>query len=159
MSRQELVRKALAALESDGRLTAEDVVRAARTTTSPLHEFFEWDDEKAAHEHRLGQARALIRSVQVRVTTDEGAIVVPQWVEDPNKERGAQGYVSLDRLRSEPETANSMLRSELIQVEARMTRAVQLSEALGLKPRTQAVARRVRTLRQRVEAVSALAPA
>lgn len=45
----------------NGILRAEDVVKNAAVRTSPLHPEFEWDDTKAAHQHRLDQARALIR--------------------------------------------------------------------------------------------------
>lgn len=46
-------------------LTPEIVLEDARKKKSPLHQFFEWDDSKAAEQHRLHQAGHLIRSVQV----------------------------------------------------------------------------------------------
>ena len=46
-----------------GLLQADDVVSAAKSARSPLHSRFEWDDTKAGHEHRLWQARQLIRIV------------------------------------------------------------------------------------------------
>jgi len=48
-----------------GRLTAEIVVDDAHSPGSPLHEFFEWNDTKAAEEFRLEQARNVIRSVRI----------------------------------------------------------------------------------------------
>lgn len=53
--------------DARGYLTARVVVDAAKANTSRLHDYFEWDDAAAADEHRLSQARHLIRSVQVRV--------------------------------------------------------------------------------------------
>jgi len=50
-------------VQHKGELTPEDVVEAARSANSPLHEYFEWSDSAAAHQHRLDQARGLIRSV------------------------------------------------------------------------------------------------
>lgn len=50
---------------SDGRLEPEAVVATAAHTDSPLHPAFEWDDEMAAVEHRLNQARNLIRSIRI----------------------------------------------------------------------------------------------
>lgn len=55
-----------------GVITAGDVVAAAKARRSPLHRHFEWDDDKAAHEYRLVQARALIRSVHVQLTSPDG---------------------------------------------------------------------------------------
>lgn len=46
-------------------LTADVVVRDARPKSSVLHAAFEWDDRKAAEEHRLRQARDLIAHVVI----------------------------------------------------------------------------------------------
>lgn len=46
-----------------GRLHPEHVVQAARNSSSPLHDKFEWDDSKAGEQYRLQQAQALIRDV------------------------------------------------------------------------------------------------
>ena len=53
-----------------GALTPENVVAAARPTTSPLHERFEWDDTVAAEKYRVSQAAKLIRSVRLTYDTD-----------------------------------------------------------------------------------------
>jgi hypothetical protein len=49
----------------NGNMIAADVLKEARKATSPLHGVFEWDDKKAAHHYRLGQASELIRAVVV----------------------------------------------------------------------------------------------
>jgi hypothetical protein len=56
-----------------GRLEAAEVVKAARAPSSPLHTYFEWDDKKAAAAHRIGQARDLIRRVQIDVIVEPGS--------------------------------------------------------------------------------------
>ena len=48
-----------------GQLAPIAVIDDARSTESPLHKFFEWDDTKAAHQHRLWQAQHLIASIKV----------------------------------------------------------------------------------------------
>ncbi|TCT10506.1 hypothetical protein EDC22_1053 [Tepidamorphus gemmatus] len=55
-----------------GELTPEAVVADARHSASPLHPLFEWDEAEAAHQYRLVQARALIRSVVVRYRAGPG---------------------------------------------------------------------------------------
>lgn len=60
----------LAICERDGKLLPEAVVQAAEPEDSPLHHRFEWDDAIAGHEHRLSQARHLIRKVKVQVITN-----------------------------------------------------------------------------------------
>lgn len=42
-----------------------DIIEAAKSSRSVLHKLFEWDDTKAAHQHRLYQAGTLIRSIVV----------------------------------------------------------------------------------------------
>ena len=44
-----------------GVLRPEDIVNAAKPAKHPLHECFEWDDEKAGHDYWLWQARQIIR--------------------------------------------------------------------------------------------------
>lgn len=51
----------------DGIFTPEDVVKLARPKTSPIHEFFEWDDTVAAARWRIQQARQLISSIVVHI--------------------------------------------------------------------------------------------
>lgn len=80
---------------ANGAVTAETVVSEARRPTSPIHRYFEWDDDKAAMQHRLVQARHLLRSVRivvrkvgsdepitirrafVRVENDDGTVFLP----------------------------------------------------------------------------------
>lgn len=58
-----------------GTLTAEIVVKEAESPDSPLHRYFAWDDEEAAHQYRLFQARALIRRVKVAIQATPDRIV------------------------------------------------------------------------------------
>lgn len=58
-----------------GELTPEDILDDAKNDNSPLHSFFEWSDSTAAHQHRLHQARGLIRSVvAIYVSDDKPAV-------------------------------------------------------------------------------------
>lgn len=54
-----------------GSLTAAAVVAESEPDDAPLHPAFEWDDGKAAHEYRLGQARNIIRCVCVTYAGDD----------------------------------------------------------------------------------------
>ena len=51
--------------ERDGCLLPEAVVQKAKAKRSPLHNAFIWDDSIAAQQHRLTQARYLVRSIEV----------------------------------------------------------------------------------------------
>lgn len=47
--------------DNDGIILPKQVVEAARSIKSPLHSYFEWDDDKAAESYRIWQARQLLR--------------------------------------------------------------------------------------------------
>ena len=54
--------------ERGDELQPEDVLSRAQSANSSLHDHFEWDDSVAAHQHRLGQAGELIRSLVIDVS-------------------------------------------------------------------------------------------
>lgn len=55
-------------LESEGRLTPQNLVNDSRSEDAPLHECFEWDDTVAAERWRCAQAAYIIRSIEVTVS-------------------------------------------------------------------------------------------
>lgn len=52
-------------LEEQGRLTPNELVRVSAPEDAPLHNSFEWNDERAASLYRETQARYIIRSLVV----------------------------------------------------------------------------------------------
>lgn len=54
----------------DDPITPEQYIAAAKPARSPTHWTLEWNDAKAAHQHRINQARQVLRSIVV-VTNDE----------------------------------------------------------------------------------------
>ena len=83
-----------------GPLTAERVLSAARPQSHPLHPAFEWDDAVAAEEHRLGQARHLIRSVRVVM---QGGDAEPIAVHVTHEKCGGSAYVATADLQNDAE--------------------------------------------------------
>jgi hypothetical protein len=51
--------------ENDGELTPEKVVNSAKKVSSPLHDYFVWEDSDAAKMWRLHQARLLFGYVKI----------------------------------------------------------------------------------------------
>lgn len=73
----------------------EAVVEVARDEKKELHRCFEWDDEKAAEQHRLEQARYVLRQISVthEIDTPEQphrtiTVRVYENVDIGNNERG-----------------------------------------------------------------------
>ena len=88
-----------------GKLTPGEVVKRARRKSSPLHGCFEWDNNKAAEEHRKQQARTLIRSVRIirpRKKRDEPAFVSVRY-------DGECSYMSARVVVKKPDLWNSVI--------------------------------------------------
>jgi hypothetical protein len=119
----------LTQLENVGRLSAEAVVEDARNPTSPLHELINWDDEVAAHEHRLGQARRIIREVLVAITTTTTVVSVARYIPDPG--RGATVYLNIEKI-TDDQTQRQVVIAEANRALGNMRRAESIAQALGL---------------------------
>jgi hypothetical protein len=58
---------------NNGILTPEAVVESAENKNSPLHKYFEWDDNAAAHAYRLIQARKVLEMTVAYLPGKTGA--------------------------------------------------------------------------------------
>lgn len=119
--------------KNGGILQPEAVVAAAKNAKSPLHAYFEWDDKKASHQWRIEQARRLIRSVRVEVRTTTRVIRAVAYVRNPQAEPSEQGYVETKKLRNDEDLAREAVYHEFARAAAALTRARELSAALGLE--------------------------
>jgi len=148
---REAIRKRLAELYTagGGRLTPAAVVADAAKRNSPLHDYFEWDDKKAAHAHRIDQARALIVSVRVSYHTPTRTVVSVAYVHDPNAELGEQGYRALDQIRTDEDEARALLVQEFGRVAALLERAREIAAALDATEEIDALLRSVVGMRER----------
>jgi hypothetical protein len=140
------------AVRNGGFLTPQAVIEAARDPESPIHDQFEWDDSKAAHEHRQYQARKLISSVRVVFRTDSRVVSTVYYVRDPSKSANEQGYVSVARLRTDTELAREALVAEFGRAAAALRRAHELAAALEMESEVTDLIDRVQALQGRVQA-------
>lgn len=93
-----------------GKITPEVIVREASDKSSPLHSYFEWDDERAGHRWRVQQARILLNNIQVKVVSDgeERQISVFEVTSS------SEGYKSIDTFtREDVEYVKADIRSRL----------------------------------------------
>jgi hypothetical protein len=100
--------------QSNGQLKPEDVVAAAKPITSPIHDFFDWNDETAAVKWRVQQARYYLSTLEVMVKTDGSTMSQKAWFSVNTKMKAGKGtkraYVVIDRALTE-----SDLRVQVIQ--------------------------------------------
>lgn len=97
--------------KNDGSISADQVVSAAAKKRNPIHLCFEWDDQKAAHEHRLQTAREMLRSfvfVREDIQTDRPQRVY-EVVRQPQQGAG--------RVRHVYKTTDDILKDEDLRAE------------------------------------------
>lgn len=109
----------------DGHLDPEGVINDARDDASPLHSYFEWNDAQAAHEHRLSQARRLIRSVKIEVVVRNVPMNVLNYVRDDG------GYQAIAKARNDADRAREVVVDEMQRVVSAARRARAVAAFLG----------------------------
>jgi hypothetical protein len=122
-----IVQDALLALKRRGTITPERVVEAARDPKSPLHSRFTWENDEAAHQWRLQQARQLIRvcvSVVPGTTVNERVFV--SLSRDSQKEGG--GYRVTAEVLSDKELREELLAEALNDLDIFKQKYARLSE-------------------------------
>jgi hypothetical protein len=114
-----------------GELTPADVVADARNPNSPLHPHFEWDDSLAAEQHRLSQARRLIRAVvAVYKEQDEPVTKTRAFIHVPAPE--TPHYRETRDALSAPDTRELVLKRALVELHGWKRRYADLIEFADL---------------------------
>jgi len=86
-------------MEKRGFVTPQIVVEDAEKTTSPLHNYFTWNNDEAAVKWRIEQAKMLIRSIVVTVISDDKPEVRQFFSVTPSSEMRTEAkkvYVTLN---------------------------------------------------------------
>lgn len=142
-----------------GSLTPEMVVREASSSNSPLHGLFEWNDARAAHQHRLDTARTLIREVRVKITHNQVRLDAPYFVRDPAADAKTQGYVSTLQLRSHEDLARESVLNECERAYAAFKRAQAVAAAVGVEADVLQLMSNIDELTQRMRSATGRAEA
>ena len=110
-----------------GALTPECVVAEAKKKTSVLHNCFEWDDVKAAKQHRLAQARYMLRSITIEVQEIEVRAFTSVIVEEENC------YVSMQTAKRDPALKRQVIAKALKEVKDWQERYSHIKEFMGIR--------------------------
>ena len=68
------------AKSNKGKLTSKEVVNRARSEDSPIHDCFEWNDDKAAEGFRIKQAQDLMNHLQIVIKYNGEEKIVPMFI-------------------------------------------------------------------------------
>lgn len=135
----------------EGVLKPSDVVAFAEPNDSPLHGWFEWDDEKAGEKYRLEQARALIRTVVCMVEVpDDKPRLVRVFHALRSERRAGGGYREIHEIMSESDRL-AQLTAEMLQDLIRMK--VRYESVMKLGKIEQAANRLEKQLRLQLKAI------
>lgn len=122
--------KELLRLKRDGVLNPARVVEAAKPKSSPLHECFTWDDSLAAHQHRLWEARMLIRT---RVTILEHETTETRVFVSLSTDRGSDGgYRELVAVLGDEDQTEQLLQDALEELEIFRAKYSKLKKLAGI---------------------------
>ena len=135
--------------DENGRITKEFIVAAAKKKSSPLHDYFDWDDKKAAHKHRLEQAGELLR-IRVEVVNDEIRFTVPSHVRDPACLPHEQGYRSTVKIRTDEDAKREVLVKEFSAAASALQRARDLAAFFEIAEEVDSAREIVLTMKDRV---------
>jgi len=114
-------------LERKGELNARSVVEVSRPEDAVLHAEFEWEDEKAAVEYRLNQARKIMQSL----------IVIPEVENSEQQEpvraffkidAGSSAYKSIESIMRTPSQKDMLLKMALKELQAFQQKYKRLEE-------------------------------
>lgn len=137
-----------------GKITPEALVAAARSEDSPLHSYFEWDNDVAAEKYRMMQARTLLRSCHYKVMINDRKLEVPYYVRDPEADSAEQGYVETARLRSQEDLAREVLIREFQRAGVQLRKSRVLAEFFQMSGDVDQMIDTLGLMKERLESIS-----
>lgn len=118
---------------SGGVLHPERVVEEAESEASPLHGKFCWDDDKAAHEYRIFQARNLIRTTVRYIEINGDTRPMRVFVSlTPDREHDGGGYRDVVAVMSDNDMRRQMLEDAFGELGIFEVKYVHLKELTGV---------------------------
>lgn len=95
--------------QNNDELTANSVVESAKEKTSPLHDYFEWNDSIAGEMWRLHQARKLFGHIKIDVKIEEHVCEKVNMAVQVMNKQGESVYVPILKAREEPNYCKQLI--------------------------------------------------
>lgn len=134
----------------DGSIDPEALLAVAAADDHPLHSDFEWNNEVAGHQHRLTQARSIIRAVRLHhpVPSVPIPLNVPAYVRDLRSE--TSGYRAILKVRDDGAAARETVLDAMSRASAAIRRAKSLAVVFGTEDLVDQAEALVREIVERV---------
>lgn len=120
------------AAESGGQIRPSQLVEAARSEDSPLHSWFQWDDSEAAQQHRLWQARQLLRVTVQYIGEGDQAVSVRAFVSLTTDRNAAGGYRVTATVMANPKQREQLLADAIAEMQRFEKKYSDLKELAGV---------------------------
>lgn len=123
------------AVATQGKVTPNDLVEAARSAKSELHPLFEWNNSVAANEHRLHQARTALSSLRIRISVESPVSSIPAFlsVSVATNDHTEPGYTSFSVIEHDPDLRRDAVLREWRQIRGWIQRTEWISEFQPLR--------------------------
>ena len=96
----------------DGEYTTKEIVELAKSKSSPIHKYFEWNKTRAAHLYNLQQARNMINCVVVEI---DGDLKLPTAISV--KVKNKRVYMDTEKIMEHPEAMEQVLGDAVREIE------------------------------------------
>lgn len=119
VSNQQKYKEELEKLEQkyNGMLNPKDVVREASNLKSPLHNWFDWNDDEAGEKWRLHQARILINHIKVTIIFNGTEKQYKKYLNVRVNGEDSRMYVSAENVSRNPNMREQILQKALMEAE------------------------------------------
>lgn len=154
---REVIHTVLQQLDTQGRLTPDEIIKEASNPGSPLHGEFTWDVDQAARKLWLAEARTLIASFRVSVIVNRKEYRVQEFVESPVKREDSQGYTSILKLKNSKSAAREFITRELGIASSYVAKTKEYAVIFGLQDRVDEIVEELETLKSDTSAANATA--
>ena len=142
-----------------GAIVPSELVQIAATPDNPLHPCFEWDDSKAAREHRLSQARDLSRSVYVIMDRSGPVEYRPMYVHITRPESREGAYQSLSLVAKNPQQLEELIETLQRRVGSARYQLSVIKTAVATMTGQSATAKKLAKVSKALERVESMAEA
>lgn len=106
--------------KNGGILTPQIIVEEAKNKKSPIHNYFEWDKDKAHKKFLLHQARMLIGTIEVIVNFNGEEKAIRRYLNVTSESLGEEttrDYMVIEKVLSDKELKNQILEQAIAEID------------------------------------------